>query len=244
MKMSLDKKIERFDRRYKDKGGYAKLVEMIETLATLEMIGKYFDFSRQNAAVIYKSFFGKGYTEIHTKRRIKKQLQVLDTSGDIDDLQSRLNDKNKLRSANKVGYIKLTKKVAEKLGYDVLVRHKRSGALEVFINGYKCAISGSRTQTIYHIPQAYPPSIYYRFAVPSKAVDFCIFVLELEDHYTFYIIPHERIIHLTLITLKDTYAREKGRRGNTSNKYSMFRNKWDQFKEVKLNPEIEEEKEK
>lgn len=237
MKMSVEKKIERFDRKYRDKGGYKKFLEMVANLATLDQIGKHFGFSRQNAAGLYKSFFSEGYGDIHRKRRIRRQMDMLNTCCNIDDIQSKLEKRGKMRSARKATYIRLVQKIGESLKYNVFIRRKRSGALEVFINGYRCAVSGSKTQTVYHIPQNHPPSVYYRFAVPSKKVDYCIFVLELEDHYTFYIIPFEEIKHLTLITLKDNYEREKGRRGNTSSKYAIYRNRWDSMKKPKSHPE-------
>lgn len=239
--MNIDKKIERFNQKYKDKGGYAQLLKMIEGLATLDQIGKHFGFSRQNSAGIYKSFFDKNYGEIQKRRRLRRQMDMLNTCCDLGETQKFLEDMKKFRSAKKIGYIRLVKKVAEDHGHNVVLKRKRSGALEVFINGYKCSISGSETQTIYHYPQNHPPSVYYRFAISTKNVDFCIFVLELKDHYTLYIIPYEKIRHLTLITLKDNYQREKGRRGNTSSKYAIYKNRWDLLAKPKPNPEYEEE---
>lgn len=241
MKMSLEKKIERFNEKYKDKGGFDKFMELVNDLATLDKIGKYFGFSRQNAAGLYKSFFNKKYGEIQRKRRIKKHKEMLETCCDLDEIKSQLVAQGKKRSARKVGYIKLVKRIAESLKYDVLIRQKRSGALEIFINGYKCSVSGSSTQTIYHYPQNHPPSVYYRFAVPTRAVDYCIFLLELEDHFTFYIIPYDKIKHLTLITLKDKYEREKGRRGNTSSKYAAYQNRWELLKKPHPHPQYKRE---
>ncbi len=241
MKMSFEKKVKRFDEKYKDKGGYAKFVELIENFATLDEIGKHFGFSRQNAAGLYKSFFNRGYSEVHRKRRIKKQMELMSECCDLDKIQKELERIGKHRSAKKVGYIKIVKKIAESLGYDVKIRRKRSGALEVFINGHKCTVSGSNTQTIYHIPQNHPPSVYYRYAIPSQKTDFCIFVLELEDHHTIYIIPYEKIKHRTLIKLKESYEKVKGRRGNTSSKYAIYRNNWKILREPNKNPIYERE---
>ena len=241
MSMNIEKKTERFNQKYRDKGGHAKFLEMVENLATLDQLGKHFGFSRQNAAGLFKSFFNKGYGDVHKKRRIKRQIDQLSSSCDLDDIQNKLGERGKERSAKKVGYVKLVRKIAESRGYTMLIRRKRSGALEVYVNGYKCTISGSETQTIYHIPQGFPPSIYYRYAIPSKRNDFCIFVLELKDHYTFYVIPFDLIKHLTLITLKDNYERQKGRRGNTSSKYAIYRNNWDLLKEPNPAPEYEKE---
>ena len=240
MKMSREKKIERFDKKYKDKGGFKKFKEMVENLATLEEIGKHFGFSRQNTAGLFRSFFDKGYSVIQKKRQLTKKLEQLKICCDLKELEKQLLEKNKPSSAKKVAYIAVVKELAEKMGYRVCIRRKRSGALEVFINGHKCAISGTSTQTIYHIPKNHPPSIYYRFAVPAKPVDYCIFILDYDGTHTFYIIPHDEIKHLSLITLKTDYHREKGRRGNTSSKYAVFKNRWDLLAKAKPNPEIDE----
>ncbi len=240
MKMSLERKIERFDRKYKDKGGFAKFKEMVENLATLEEIGRHFGFSRQNTAGLYRSFFGRPYKEIQIKRRLKREAEMFSLPLDLDKLQKKMAEEGRHRTAKKIGYIKLVKKVAEDLGYEVKILRKRSGALVVFINGHKCAVSGTNTKTIYHYPKNHPPSVYYRFAVPSKKVDFCIFVIELEDHYTFYVIPYEKIKHLSLITLRDSYEWVEGKRGIPTSKYAQYRNRFDLLKEPKENPELAE----
>ena len=227
MKMSRKKKIERFDRKYRDKGGFKKFVEMVENLATLEEIGRHFGFSRQNTAGLYRSFFGKGYSEIQAKRRELRQKQRYNTLEELDELIEELKSRGKLRSAKKVQYIKLVKKVAEEMGYDVQIVRKRSGALDVTINGYKCTISGTQTQTVYHIPRGHPPSVYFRFAVPTKPTDFCIFVIDVGGKYTYHIIPYDLIKGLSLITLKEKYERKEGARGSKSSKYAIYRNRWD-----------------
>ena len=227
MKMSRKKKIERFDRKYRDKGGFKKFMEMVENLATLEEIGKHFGYSRQNTAGLYRSFFNEGYGKIQKLRRQRKLQEQFKTYEDLQNLIDKLNAKKKFRSAKKVKYIMLVKKICEEMGYDVQIRRKRSGALEVFINDYKCTISGTRTQTIYHIPRTHPPSVYFRFAVPSKPTDFCIFIIEVDKSYIYHIIPYEEIKHLTLITLKESYVRTIKTRGNKSSKYAIYRNRWD-----------------
>jgi len=227
MKMSRQKKIERFEKKYKKKGGFAKFENMVAELATLEEIGHYFGFSRQNTAGLYKSFFGGGYGAVQIERREKLRKEQYKNFEDLEELQKKLIEKGKYRSARKIGYIMNVKRTCEEKGYDIQILRKRSGALDVFINDYKCTISGTKTQTVYHIPKGHPPSVYFRFAVPLKPTDFCIFIIEKDDTTVFHIIPFEMIQHLTLITLKEKYGHVKGTRGNTSSKYATFRNRWE-----------------
>ncbi len=227
MKMSRQKKIERFEKKYKKKGGFAKFENMVNELATLEEIGQYFGFSRQNSAGLYNSFFGGGYGAVQIVRREKQRKEQYKNFEDLEELQNKLLEKGKYRSARKIGYITDVKRISEENSYDIQILRNRSGALDVFINDYKCTISGTRTQTVYHIPKGHPPSVYFRFAVPLKPTDFCIFVIEKDDTKTFHVIPYEMIQHLTLITLKVKYEHVKGTRGNTSSKYAIFRNRWE-----------------
>ncbi len=239
MKMSRDRKIERFEQKYRGKGGFEKFKSMVENLSTLEEIGQYFGFSRQNTAGLFRSFFSKGYNILQQKRQLRRKIEQLKNCCDLVELEQKLYNKGKIRSSKKVAYIRQIKDLSEKMGYDVRIRRKRSGALDVFINGHFCAISGTDTQTIYHIPKNHPPSVYYRFAVPSKSVDYCVFILDVENNQTFYLIPHDRIHHLSLITLKTSYEREKGRRGNTSSKYAIYRNRWDLLAKPNPKPQYE-----
>ncbi|MCD6595834.1 hypothetical protein J7L68_09215 [bacterium] len=227
MKMSKKKKIERFDKKYRDKGGFKKFLDMVKNLCTLEEIGKHFGYSRQNTAGLYRSFFNDGYGGIQRLRRERQIKEQFKSYEDLQNLKDKLIAKKKFRSAKKIEYIILVKKISEEMGYDVQIRRKRSGALEVFINNYKTTISGTQTQTIYHIPKDHPPSVYFRFAVPSKPTDFCIFIIEVDKSYTYHIIPFDEIKHLTLITLKESYVRERKTRGNKSSKYAIYRNRWD-----------------
>ena len=129
------------------------------------------------------------------------------------------------------------KERAEQLGIEVKLTSKRNSAVKMTLNGESVNISGTNTETIYHIPRKRRPSIYYRFAITSRPVDFCIFVLDLgeeegEDRYTFYIIPFEEIEQLTLITLKDRYSNYRRKRnGEPPSKYAKYRNAWHLLKE-------------
>lgn len=235
MKMSRERKIARFDEKYKDKGGFAKFKEMVDDLCTLEEIGRHFGFSRQNTAGLYRSFFGEPYSKIQAKRKAKRRKEIKRRS---TDLSARLKEYKKLgkdRSAKKTYYTQIVKERAEELGMDIELIAHRNSAVKMKINGFSVNISGTNTETIYHIPRKRRPSIYYRFAITSKPVDFCIFVLDLgeemgDDRYTYYIIPFEMIKHLTLITLKDKYSDYRRKKnGDPPSKYAKFRNAWHQL---------------
>jgi len=236
MKMSRERKIARFDEKYRHKGGFDKFKELVDGLATLEEIGEHFGFSRQNTAGLYRSFFGEPYNKVQHKRKNRKAKEAKRRS---TDLEARLDEYNKLgkeRSAKKTFYTKIVKEYADKLGIESDLNAKRNSSVKMVLNGMTVNISGTNTETIYHIPRKRRPSIYYRFAITNRPVDFCIFVLDLgeeeeEERYTFYIIPFEEIKDLTLITLKDRYSDyRKKRNGDPPSKYAKYRNAWHQFK--------------
>jgi len=236
MKMSRERKISRFDEKYANDGGFEKFKSMVEELRTLEEIGRHFGFSRQNTAGLYRSFFGEPYNKIQGKRKERRAKEIKRRS---TDLESRLLEYEKLgkdRSAKKTFYTKVIKEKAEILGMKVELHAKRNSAVRIRINGNLINISGTNTETIYHIPRKRRPSIYYRFAITSRPVDYCIFVLDLgededEERYTYYIIPYEMIKNLTLITLKDRYSDYRRKRnGDPPSKYAKFRNAWHQLK--------------
>ena len=56
-RMSRERKIDRFNKKYAKEGGFNRLLELIDNLATLDEIGKVFGFSRQNSAGLFYSFF-------------------------------------------------------------------------------------------------------------------------------------------------------------------------------------------
>ncbi len=229
MKMDVERKIKRFDERYKDKGGFARFQSMIDNMATLEEIGEHFGFSRQNAAGLFQSFFGEGYNRIQRKRKSTRETKRQRKATDLDLRYREYMKTNKERSARKIHYTKVVKERAEELGLPVELAANRNSAIKILINDYAVNISGTDTETIYHIPKKRHPSIYYRFAITSKEVDYCIFVLDLGNNdYTFYIIPYEEIKHLTLITLKDQYSDyRRGQVGKSAlSKYSKYRNAW------------------
>ncbi len=239
MKMSRERKIARFDEKYKEIGGFKKFEEMVKNLCTLEEIGSHFGFSRQNTAGLYRSFFGEPYSKIQSKRKDKRAKEIRKRS---TDLSARLKEYEKLgkdRSAKKTYYTKIIKDKAESLGMETELVANRNSAVKILVNGYSVNISGTNTETIYHIPRKRRPSIYYRFAITSKPVDFCIFVLDLGEEeegerYTYYIIPFEMIKHLTLITLKDRYSDYRRKKnGDPPSKYAQFRNAWHQLEKPK-----------
>ncbi len=232
MKMSRERKIARFDEKYRHKGGFVKFKSMVDNLSTLEQIGDHFGFSRQNTAGLYRSFFGEPYNKVQFKRKAKRAKEAKRRSTDLDARLEEYNNLGKERSAKKTFYTKIVKDRAEKLGLPVDLSAKRNSAVKMTLNGKSVNISGTNTETIYHIPRKRRPSIYYRFAITSRPVDFCIFVLDLgeeegDERYTFYIIPFEEIKHLTLITLKDRYSDYRRKRnGDPPSKYAQYRNAW------------------
>ncbi len=227
MRMSRRKKIERFDFKYGDLGGFAKFKEMVENLCTLEEIGQHFGFSRQNTAGLYRSFFGSGYGKVQHMRKDRTRVDLYRNVDELAELREKFAAHGKVRSCRKIDNIIMVKRICEELNYKVQIERKRSGSLELYINDYHCSIAGTETQTVYHIPRDLPPSVYYRFAIPLKETDFCIFIIEHEEQNTYHIIPFNLIQHLTLITLKDSYGQPKGKRGNSSSKYAVFLNRWD-----------------
>ncbi len=237
MKMSRERKIARFDEKYRHKGGFTKFKEMVDDLATLEKIGNHFGFSRQNTAGLYRSFYGEPYNKVQAKRKAKRTKEAKRRSTDLDARLKEYNKLGKERSVKKTFYTKVVKERAEQLGIEVKLTSKRNSAVKMTLNGKSVNISGTNTETIYHIPRKRRPSIYYRFAITSRPVDFCIFVLDLgpeegEDRYTFYIIPFKEIEHLTLITLKDRYSNYRRKRnGEPPSKYAKYRNAWHLLKE-------------
>jgi len=229
MKMDVERKIRRFDEKYRDKGGFSMFQDMIDNLSTLEEIGDHFGFSRQNAAGLFQSFFSEGYNRVQRKRKSTRETKRQKRATDLDLRFKEYVKTNKERSARKIHYTKVVKERAEELGLPVELVANRNSAIKILVNDYSVNISGTDTETIYHIPKKRHPSIYYRFAITSKPVDFCIFVLDLGNNdFTFYIIPFEEIKHLTLITLKDQYSdyRRNASGKRPPSKYSKYRNTW------------------
>lgn len=227
MKMKKERKIQRFDEKYKDKGGFAQFMKMVNDLNTLEEIGEHFGFSRQNAAGLYLSFFDKGYNEIQRRRKMRREQKRQIEATDLELRYERYIKQKKERGARKIHYIQVVRERAKELGLPVKLLANRNSAIKILINDYLVNISGTDTETIYHIPKKRHPSIYYRFAITSKPVDYCIFVLKLENGaHTFYIIPYDEIKHLTLITLKDQYSNYHIKADRPVSKYSKYRNAW------------------
>ncbi|HHS51235.1 MAG TPA: hypothetical protein ENN07_08990, partial [candidate division Zixibacteria bacterium] len=181
MKMSRERKIARFDEKYRHKGGFDKFKEMVDNLATLEEIGAHFGFSRQNTAGLYRSFFGEPYNKVQHKRKHKKAKEIRRRNTDLDARLKEFTQLGKERSAKKTYYTKVVKDYAEKLGIETDLSAKRNSSVKMVLNGKYVNISGTNTETIYHIPRKRRPSIYYRFAITSKPVDYCIFVLDLGE---------------------------------------------------------------
>ncbi len=230
-KMSRKRKIARFDKKYAKKGGFKKLKQMIDNLATLEEIGKTFGFSRQNTAGLFYSFFGKHYKSIQKKRSANRRNQKLEELLDLDNRLAKLKKDGKMRSYKKTFYLKKVKEEAEKNGLNVELVATKAYSPRLIINGYQVNICGTEARTIYHFPRKGNPTVYYRFAVSSRPHDFSIFVLEEpEEKFTYYIIPYKMIKALNLVTLRTTYEnpRNKGRNGS---KYLQYRNAWNLLSE-------------
>ena len=204
MKMSIQKKIERLDQKYKDKGGFTKFQQMVEGKGTLAQIGKHFGFSRQNAAGLYEALFNAHYSQIQRARRTEVQAKIQAEMSDLDWRMTAYRSAGRQRSMKKIRYIKIVREEAERRGFPVRILATRQSLVRVYINGYLCNISGTATKTIYHVPRRKEPTVYYRFAITTRPCDYCIFVLELgQGQYTYFIIPHEVVAGLTLVTLKD-----------------------------------------
>ncbi len=225
-RMSRERKIARFDQKYADKGGFKKLEELIENLATLEEIGRTFGFSRQNSAGLFYSFFGKPYKCIQLARGRRRRAKKLEELFDLDKRLKMLKKAGKMRSFKKTLYLKKAKEEAEKNGLDVKLIATKALSPRLIINGYDVNICGTDARTIYHYPKEGKPTVYYRFAVSSRPHDYSIFVLEEPgEKFTYYIIPYKAIKALNLVTLRTTYEnpRKKGRNGS---KYLQYKNAW------------------
>lgn len=235
MRMSREKKIERFDRKYAKKGGFAKLKEMIDNFATLEEIGRYFGFSRQNAAGIYASLFGGKYREVQLRRREKASVSRIIKLQNLDERLERLKQVGRLRSFKKTLYVKLVKEEAERHGLKVEFASTKAFTPKLRINGHLTTISGTDTKTIYHMPREGNPTVYFRFAVSLKPHSFSVFVLDTGDgKYSFYVIPYEKIKDLRLVTLRPTYENPR-RKGRNGSKYVNYKDAWHLFKEYPAN---------
>ena len=181
MRMESERKIKRFDEKYSEKGGFTKFQEMIDSLSTLEEIGQYFGFSRQNAAGLFLSFFGEGYNKVQKMRKEERDNTRLAEATDLKNRYENYMTIGKERSARKIMYAIVVKERAEELGLPVELSANKNSSIRTTINGYSVNISGTDTETIYHIPKKRRPSIYYRFAITAREVDYCIFVLDVED---------------------------------------------------------------
>jgi hypothetical protein len=171
MKMDTERKIKRFDEKYKEKGGFAHFLEMIENLSTLEEIGDHFGFSRQNAAGLFQSFFSEGYNKVQRMRKDDRESFRQEKATNLDLRYKEYMKGGKERSARKIYYTRIVRERAEELGLPVDLAANRNGSIRSVINNYTVNISGTDTETIYHIPKKRNPSIYYRFAITSKKVD-------------------------------------------------------------------------
>ena len=224
--MSCSRKIERFNKKYAHKGGFKRLKEMVDNMATLEEIGKEFGFSRQNAAGLYQSFFNKSYKNIQHNRSNLKYKQRIREVSNLDERLTNMKKRGRYRSYKKTLYLKSVKDNAEKHNYDVKVVATKSFSPNLIINGYNINVCGTDAKTIYHLPKSGEPTIYYRFAISSRKHDFTIFVLEYEpNRFTYYIIPYNDIKSLSLITLRVNYDNPR-KRGKNGSKYLKYRNAW------------------
>mgnify|MGYP001271523435 CR=1 FL=1 len=230
--MENEKKIHRFNKKYENKGGFSKFSEMVNNFATLEDIGEHFGFSRQNAALLFKSFYQEDYNDIRKQRYSKREMENNKNIDNLDDLYDYFIEAKKENSARKIYYTKIVKKRAEELGLNVEVYSKKNAPIRIKINGFDVSITGTSTKTTYHQPQKRSATVYYRFAVTSKKVDYCIFVIDAGDNnYVFFVIPYTEISHLSLITLKDTYHKNNHPINFPKNmsKYAKYKNKWAQL---------------
>lgn len=215
--MDVEQKINRFDRKYRSKGGFRKFKEMVNNLETLEAIGRHFGFSRQNAEILYRSFFGGMYSDVARARRMRNLASGV---FDIESELIRCLSEGRKRSYKRLSYVNF---VVEKLrlhSFSVRFLSGGSSFVDIYVNGKRVHIAGSASRTIYHFPRGRQPSYYYRFAVPKNECDFCIFVLDDPKHnFPVYVIPYGKIKEISLLTLRSSYRR--------NSKYKKYLEAWE-----------------
>ncbi|MCD6098896.1 hypothetical protein J7K18_08450 [bacterium] len=215
--MDLEQKISRFDKKYRSKGGFKKFKEMVNNLETLEAIGRHFGFSRQNAEMLYRSFFGGSYSDVARARRMRKLASGV---FDIESELIRCLLEGKKRSYKRLSYVNFVVERLRLRSFSVSFLSGGSSFVDVYVNGKLVHIAGSASCTVYHFPRGRQPSYYYRFAVPRRECDFCVFVLDDPKHnFPVYIIPYEEIKGLSLLTLRSNYQR--------NSKYKRYLEAWE-----------------
>ena len=233
MVKDVKKKIERFDRKFKSKGGIAKFRKMVEKLETLQQIGNHFGFSRQNAWQLYNDLYEEPFSTIRNKRTFLTMERRTNT------LEGKLELYRKGGSAwRRIFYTRVVQAEATKRGLDVKLIGNTSSYVGLWINGYRVIVSGTKTRRVFYNTKGREPQIYFRFHISPRKCDFYIFVLdEGRGGYLFYIIPQERIKGLRGVNLKANYDVQlpPGSSGKLpynlgKSKYREYLGAWEVFK--------------
>jgi hypothetical protein len=197
----IKKKVERFNRKFKSKGGIAQFKKMVERLDTLQKIGNHFGFSRQNAWQLYNELYQEPFGTIREKRTFLNMERRTNT------LEGKLELYHKGGSAwRRVFYTEVVKTEAIKRGLEVKLIGNTSSYVALLIEGHKAIVSGTKTKRVYYNTKGRDPQIYFRFHVSPRECDFYVFVLDMKKGaYLFYIIPQEKIKGLRGVNLKANY---------------------------------------
>ena len=201
MVKNVKKKIERFNRKFKSKGGIAQFRKMVERRNTLQQIGNHFGFSRQNAWQLYNDLYDEPYS------KIRKERTTLAIERRTNTLEGKLELYRKGGSAwRRIFYTKVVKEEAMQRGLEVKLIGNTSSYVGLYINGYRVIVSGTKTKRVFYNTKGREPQIYYRFHVSPRECDFYVFVLDRgRKDYLFYIIPREKIEGLRGVNLKANY---------------------------------------
>ena len=86
--------IKKFNEKYQSKGGFAKLTELKQNLATLENIGKHFELSKERIKQLMIVFFGEAYDPRKDRRNnlIKAMLKFAETHTEKEFMDAFVNE--------------------------------------------------------------------------------------------------------------------------------------------------------
>jgi len=198
---NVKKKIERFNRKFKSKGGIAKFRKMVERLDTLQQIGDHFGFSRQNAWQLYNDLYEEPFSQIRNRRTFLTMERRTNT------LEGKLELYQRGGSAwRRIFYTKVVKAEGTKKGLDVRLIGNTSSYVGLRIDGHKVIVSGTKTKRVFYNTKGREPQVYFRFHISPRECDFYVFVLDQgRGDYLFYIISQEKIKGLRGVNLKANY---------------------------------------
>ncbi len=236
MVKNVKKKIERFNRKFKSKGGIAKFRRMVERLDTLQEIGDHFGFSRQNAWQLYNDLYREPFSKIRQKRTL------LNMERRTNSLEGKLELYHKGGSAwRRIFYTQVVKTEAMKRELEVELIGNTSSYVSLLINAHKVIVSGTKTKRVFYNTKGRDPQVYYRFHVSPRECDFYVFVLDRgRGTYLFYMIPQKEIKGLRGVNLKANYEihprpapTDKLPYNLGKSKYKQYLGAWDVFKNLK-----------